>query len=236
MKISLAIPTFNRIDYTCQAFSEVLDIVDEVIIVDDCSEIGIFNELRNRLNSEKVHLYRNDVNLKPFRNKYNVVKKCKNEWVILLDSDNIIDQNYITTIMKESLNQRVMYCPEKLYTINNDAILYDYSKYSGQVINKTKAKQYIDDFTFQVCINTGNFFFNRDTYIKVVDNNELNVELEIADAIYMYYLWMKGDNSIKIVSNLNYRHRTHPGSYWMSVSPAYMKNTDTIIKTVKEEW
>ena len=46
-KLSLCITTYNRCDLTLKCFEDVLDDswVDEIILVDDCSEIEIYNKL-----------------------------------------------------------------------------------------------------------------------------------------------------------------------------------------------
>ena len=48
-KISIAIPTYNRSDMTINAFLSVYDDkrVAEIVIVDDESDLGMFNKLKD---------------------------------------------------------------------------------------------------------------------------------------------------------------------------------------------
>ena len=48
---TIAITTYNRLDLVIDSFSSVLDneLIDEIVIVDDCSEDTLFNNLKNKL-------------------------------------------------------------------------------------------------------------------------------------------------------------------------------------------
>ena len=130
---TIAITTYNRLDLVIDSFSSVLDneLIDEIVIVDDCSEDTLFNNLKNKLDelkSDKIKLYRNESNLKPLMNKLEAVKHSKNEWVILLDSDNKLNDNYIDTIKNIGKDKNTLYIPEKLLHFNGD-LISDFSNY-----------------------------------------------------------------------------------------------------------
>jgi glycosyltransferase involved in cell wall biosynthesis len=100
-KISIAIPTWNRSEMTVQSFYEVYDDdrVSEIVIVDDASDMKIYEELKAMTDSlSKVTLYRNLQNRDCYENKYTAVSYATNDWVILLDSDNKIDKSYLDII------------------------------------------------------------------------------------------------------------------------------------------
>jgi glycosyltransferase involved in cell wall biosynthesis len=99
-KISLAITSHNRSNKTIRSFSNVLsdDRITEIIIVDDHSDDKNFNDLSNQINllkSPKLKIHRNTKNLGAFLNKCRAIDLTSNDWVILLDSDNIIDIHYL---------------------------------------------------------------------------------------------------------------------------------------------
>ena len=98
--ITLAIPFYNTSKYFLDAIQYAIDdnFVSEISITDDCStdaEWEKLNSIISTLDTNKIKVYRNDENLKPFRNKYNAVMNSTNEWVYLLDSDNHMLENSI---------------------------------------------------------------------------------------------------------------------------------------------
>lgn len=115
--ISICIPSYNRVDMVINSFINIIDDdrIDEIIIVDDFSNIDKFKELSERilkLNNNKIKLFRNKYNVGDFNNKYECVKKSKNEWIILLDSDNKINKNYLDAIPNE-LSINTIYLPDQ---------------------------------------------------------------------------------------------------------------------------
>jgi len=237
--ISIGIPNFNRTDFVIESFIQVInnENIDDIVIVDDCSSYEKFLELSkliNILDNSKIKLYRNDVNLKPLLNKYETVKKCKNDWVILLDSDNIINNDYIDLILKLEKEDNILYCPETLITINNNGKGWCYNEFNNIIIDKTNAKNYIDVLNFETLLNTGNYFFNRKKYEETIENNTKDTQLSIADAIYFSYLWLLSENKIIVVPELKYTHRIHNGSYYINNSIEYSNNTKIINSKIKE--
>lgn len=219
--ISLVIPTYNRTEMVIEAFIQVMnnDLLSEIIILDDYSDVHIYCDLWNRiqaLNTNKVKLYRNAENLGALLNKYELVKKCKNDWVIMLDSDNIIDNDYIERVSKLELEEDMLYCPEVMYKLNKEGVNWTYKEYNHLIIDKDNAKKYIETSPFVTWMNTGNYFFNRKKYIDVIEQNEKDVELSFVDSLYFTYLWLKSGNRMRVVPELNYIHRVHAGSYYLT--------------------
>jgi glycosyltransferase involved in cell wall biosynthesis len=237
--ISLAIPTYNRSDLTIESFKNVLNnnLISEIIILDDYSSVDEFNKLWNatfNLNSinNKIIVYRNSSNLKPLVNKYEVVKKCNNDWVILLDSDNIIDNDYISVISKLNEEEDVLYSPETLFSLNKE-IEWNYSEYNNFFVTKQNAKDYISNGSFETMLNTGNFLVNREKYVEVYEQSCINEKLGVNDAAYFSYLWLASGNRIKVVPNLNYIHRIHKGSWYKNNQDSCALATDEIHKKIK---
>lgn len=237
--ISLAIPNFNRSDLVIEAFIQVMnnDLINEIVIVDDCSSVGVFDKLTGLiadLNNNKISLYRNDVNLKPLLNKYETVKKCNNDWIILLDSDNIINNDYIETVSRLDKEDDTIYTPETLNKINNGGVGWTYKEFNNIIISKNNVKNYIDNSNFETCLNTGNYHFNRKKYMTVIVNNYNDVKLSVNDAIYFSYLWLLSGNKIKIVSDLHYIHRIHEGSWYLNNYDGCTASTIDIKRKIRE--
>jgi hypothetical protein len=208
-----------------EAFSNVVSSkhITEICIVDDCSDLTIFNKLENEINNlkkinvdfQKVNLYRNDCNLGSFLNKLECVKKSKNEWVILLDSDNIIDIDYINIVVGLN-NPKTIYAPS--HAICESPIL-NFTEHSGKIVDKLEYKNLSAMYpSIWSCIfNTGNYYFNRENYLKCIELEE-SIENSLAfDAYYLVYLWIKNlnESTFEIVDSLKYIHRLHDESHFI---------------------
>lgn len=208
-KISLCITSYNRCDMTVNSFLEVLhdDRIDEIIIVDDCSDIEIYNDLKSICDHlPKVKLYRNKRNLDCYLNKYAAIKIAKNDWCIIFDSDNTMWYEYLDTIYACEWDKKVIYAP--IFAKPN----FDYTAFSGLTITKENINQYWDKPMFQTALNTSNYFFNRKEFIKVFDTLENPITSE---ALYTNYNWLVEGNSIYFVPNLTYDHLVHSGSHYV---------------------
>ena len=235
--ISLAITSFNRSDSVITAFIQIVDnaSIDEIVIVDDHSDLVHYIKLWNLINNlgnDKVTLYRNDTNLKPYKNKYTAVSKCSNDWVILLDSDNIIDNEYIKIVTGLEKEDDILYVAETLYR-KNKKIGWCYKAFNKQIITKKNIRQMLNDASFEPLLNTGNHFFNRNKYIQVVKGIQEDPKLSINDAIYFSYLWLF-NNRMKVVSGLYYIHQASKNSWWVANSKKCILSASEIIKRIKE--
>jgi len=214
--ISLCIPNYNRSEFVISAFRNVLHDgrINEIIISDDCSDEKIFNELSDELKkmgSEKIKLYRNTINKWAFLNKYESVKKASNEWIILLDSDNIIGVDFLDNLPDER-ERDTLYLP--CHAVCESPNL-NYSEFSDITIGIDYYKNLANsnEPKKQCLLNTGNYFFNRENYIKAVDNEKSIRDPYGVDVFYFIYLWFKfgSSNKLKVVKGLKYHHTLHGG-------------------------
>jgi hypothetical protein len=230
--ISVAITNFNRSDMVIESFINIINniFIDEIVIVDDCSDIDIYNKLVTlitALNNDKVKLYRNEKNLKLFKNKYESVRRCTNEWVVVFDSDNILNNDYINIIEKIDKKEEIMYSPETL-----DSTSLNYKEFVNHIIDRHNIKNYIDNSNFQILLNTGNHCINRKKYMEACGCADDN--LSLADSIYISYLWLSCDNKIEVIKGLHYYHRVHNGSWYINNTKNYINSIPEIIKKIKE--
>ena len=235
--ISLAITNFNRSDSVIESFIQVIDngLINEIVIVDDYSDLVHYIKLWNLINNldnDKITLHRNGVNLRPYKNKYTAVLKCSNDWVILLDSDNIIDNEYIKIVTGLKKEDDILYVAETLYR-ENKKIGWYYEAFSKQIITKKNIQQMMNDASFEPLLNTGNHFFNRNKYIQVVESTQEDVELSVNDAIYFSYLWLFNKNRMKVVPGLYYIHRATEDSWWSKNSKTCILSASEITRKIK---
>lgn len=215
-KIGIAIPTWNRVDLLIESFSKVLsdNRVEQINICDDASDLDIFKQIKsitdvlNSTHNHKITLSRNLTNQDCFRNKMHSVFGVSAGWVILLDSDNIIDTDYLDVLYQiEYWDSHTIYTP--CFAEPN----FDFRQYSGITISKENVSDYIDKPMFETALNAANYFIHKDTWLSVWDDS---VNPITSDSIYVCLKWLEAGNKIKFVDGLRYFHRVHSGSHYQN--------------------
>ena len=210
-KISLCITNFNRTALLFESYKNVVDDerISEIIISDDASDIDLFNEVKLEIEKHpKIKLYRNLINQDCYYNKYTAVSLATNEWVILLDSDNVINKSYIDCLFEiKKWDNDTSYMPSWAMP------LFDYRAYNGLRFTKENIASYIDKHMVSTCLNCANYFVNREEYMSAFDPN---VNPHTADSIFINYNLLNNGNAIEIVPDLVYEHRVHNGSHYQN--------------------
>jgi glycosyltransferase involved in cell wall biosynthesis len=215
---------------TVKSFEKVLDNpnVSDVVIVDDCSNPKIFDQLGRLLPAhEKISLYRNPENLGMSRNKAHAISLCKSDWVCILDSDNVIDNDYV-----EAFENEVIYYEFVIYAPSFARPNFDYRKYEGKHFHSHNIKEHLNESEFSCMINTCNYVVNKRRYARTYTHNP---EMKETDTHWFNYLHMHDGGGIKIVPGMEYQHLVHPGSGWMQNAHYNMKQSEKI-KQMMARW
>lgn len=207
--ISLAIPFYNTSKYflDCIKYAIDDDFVSEIVVNDDCSRQEEYDNLLSLVGeNNKIKVYRNEHNLGAFRNKYNTVKNCMNDWVYLLDSDNHpFEETYevIRTIPDDRPD--ICFSPRQLFCKNDASADYenisDYSfKYDVIGIEETKDAIFKQTKWFDWFINSGNYVINRQMYLDSLREpyEDESTPLLHADTAAVYYFWLKNGESFML--------------------------------------
>lgn len=234
--ITLCITTHNRVDFTLESFRAVLHdaLISEVVIVDDCSEIKVFAELQKRvtlLENEKVKLFRNEENLDCYANKKRSVLLAQNEWVIVFDSDNILNKGYLDALWQAGMTEagtpswdaRTAYLPEFAKPH------FDYREFSGETMTRENVRKFMRG-SFDCLINTMNYFVNRAEFLRVWDGS---IDPKNADSAFMNYNWLKAGNALHVVPGLQYEHRLHKDSHYKQAKNRNGELFDTLKKKMQ---
>lgn len=209
--ISICIPTYNRTDLLFESYSKVIDDdrISEIVIVDDCSTDEVWVKMCDTIgNHPKIKLFRNEKNLDCYRNKREAVSKASNEWVILLDSDNQIDKEYLYAVV-DHINKGF------------DCILqpswakpyFDFRQFEGLTFDHSNVKHYVNNTTFTTMLNAMNYAVKRDDYLAVWDGS---VDPVTSDSIWQNYCWLKSGREIYVVPGMHYTHLVHKGSHYQN--------------------
>jgi glycosyltransferase involved in cell wall biosynthesis len=208
MKISVVIPTWNRTSllYEAIGYPAIDERVSEIVVYDDHSNVDIYNQVVVFCERhEKIKLFRGAKNMDCYRAKREAISKASNEYVIILDSDNQIDEKYIDTIYANT------WSPERILQPSFAKPHFDFRKFNSLLANRKNVAKYANDSTFTTALNAMNFFVNRDRYLEVWDSS---VDPVTSDSIYFNYKWLEAGNSIYVTPGLEYEHRIHDGSHY----------------------
>jgi len=224
---SLCIPTMNRFDqFLSINLPKYIEnqLIGEIIISDENGED--IKKIKEAFpNCNKLKLFVNEKRLGPFLNKMNACQKAKNEWLVLMDSDNFADTDYFEIVNNYVLNKN----------LSKTTILapcwakprFNYSHLSGEIFkkgnfekikNKEKnlSKEYVNSRTL---MNTGNYVLNK----YIIDNLDLTNEINnlqfshSCDVIYMNTLFFEQYDTMElhVLENLHYSHVVHNGSVYV---------------------
>ena len=143
MKISVVIPTFNRINLVARAIDSVLKQSlnpYEIIVVDDGSDDGTSEMIQNKYKSIKLIQQQNN-GVSAARN--NGIKHAKGDWIALLDSDD-------EWIEKKLENQvdRLIKTPEYDFCHTNEIWIRN-----GVRVNQRKKHEKYGGYIFDICLD-----------------------------------------------------------------------------------
>jgi hypothetical protein len=227
--IGICIPTFERPDMTIEAFVKVHDDprVKSILINDDSSEWGSYERLQRNVEPfKKVKLCRNFFNIDCAENKMRSIWLSDSDWNVLLDSDNIIDTNYLDRIFEYEWR------PDIILTPDFAAPNFDFRAYAGLLITKENVVEYLDKPMFETMLNANNFFVNREKYLEVYGDDK--TDPVTSDSIYFCYKWLAAGNKIQVVKGLNYFHRVHRGHYQTNVHRTAPGFHESVLQKLRE--
>lgn len=226
MKLTLAITTFNRYKLLLESFAGVIDDprIDEILIMDDCSEIEYWNKIKELPKfNPKIRVIRQLENRGMSVNKRDAVFNSSNEWVIMFDSDNIIGKDYL-----DALDRQTILWPKSIYCPSFAKPNFDYRQYELQVFGPDN-KPPLQEAMCSCLFNTCNYMVHKESYLEVWKENK---EMKGSDTIWFNYLWLKSGREFYVVENMHYIHRVHPGSGFLTDVDYNMKKAEEIKKLI----
>jgi len=208
MEISLCITTRNRLDMTIESFKDVLsdDRITEIIIVDDCSDKDVYDELKRFCDGiPKVKLFRNPFRFGMAGSKRKAINLAKNKFACIFDSDNKIGPDYFDALfrMMHTMSDNTICMPMKA---NPN---FDFTNYRGRFINAKNVNDFMHDPMFRCMLNCCNYVVPVHAYLEVY---EFDKTIKATDTIAFNYLWLKKGKSFFVVPDMEYFHRVHDGS------------------------
>lgn len=216
MKLSLAFTTWNSANWIKQQldrdfFSLSNNLIDEIVIQDDVSPD--YDELIS-FTSNKIRLYKNEENLSPLLSRQKLVENCKNDWILLMDSDNFLrkksdyGKDCFEVIKSLSFNDDTIYCPGfRAHPL--------YHNLCNQIIDFNFACNNFNDpaFYMPIFLNTGNYLVPKKQYLEICNQIDKVYAHFTVDVLYFNFLWLKSGNKLQCVSDYEYDHNIREGCY-----------------------
>jgi len=209
MNISLAFTTWKSADWIKQQlnrdyFNLSGGLIDEIIILDDCSED--YDTLKE-YETYNIKIFRNEIQLSPLLSRKNLVSKCKNDWILLMDSDNFLVKessngaNCFDIIRSLPLSKDTIYCPG--FTNH-----FGYKNLCNKILDLDFIKEHFNDQSYylKIFLNTGNFLVPRDNYVSVCELIDEKYLYYTVDVIYFSYLWLSQHKFLHCVGDYEYQH------------------------------
>lgn len=221
--LSLCIPTMDRFDTFLKKNLDryLLDpLIDEIIITDENG--NDFEKITKNYNNDKIKVFKNDRQLGPFMNKLKCCKMAKNEWIMLIDSDNYADQTYSKTVMNYIETNK----PTKQSVLSPvfGSSVFDYRSINPKIMTRNNIKNTNNFPLLTTVMNTGNYVINK----HLIDNINIDKEHEnikkssSCDVIFFNtLLFEQFDLVFHMVSNLNYEHVVHDNSIYLQTCGKY---------------
>lgn len=207
-QISFCITTYNRVEFTLRSFSKIVNDnrIGEILIVDDESDLDDYLFLIAAVaDVPKVKVIRNEKNIGCYQNKYKAISLAAHEYVVIADSDNVFDTDYIDAIYRYNWMPTVAFLPDWAMD------MFSYVHFGGVPINRYNVAKYSKEKMFDCIINTMNYFVNRDEFCRIFDKE---TKRYADDSAYINYKWIEAGNTLFVVPFMRYQHTVHPGSHY----------------------
>jgi len=225
-KISVVIPTLNRINTLQRALDSVINQTykpAEIIVVDNGSSDGTLKFLREQY-PKITTLTENKVGVSSARNKG--IKKSINQWIALLDSDDAWHPRKLevqTSMLDSALKEYSL--------IHTDEVWFRNNKHINQMKKHKKQGGYIFERCLSLCcISPSSVLFKKNILDKVGLFDE---SLPVCED---YDLWLKICSSEEVLfaqDKLTYKYGGHKDqlskSYW-GMDRFRIKSIENIIK------
>ena len=225
-KISVVIPTLNRINTLQRALDSVINQTykpAEIIVVDNGSSDGTLKFLRDQYPKVTI-LTENKIGVSSARNKG--IKKSINQWIALLDSDDAWHPRKLeiqTSMLDSALKEYNL--------IHTDEVWFRNNKHINQMKKHKKQGGYIFERCLSLCcISPSSVLFKKNILDKVGLFDE---SLPVCED---YDMWLKICSSEEVLfaqDKLTYKYGGHKDqlskSYW-GMDRFRIKSIENIIK------
>jgi hypothetical protein len=215
MNFTLSFTTYKSANYILRQFcadhfSISRQLVNEIVIRDDFT--SDYQILKN-FKSKNIKVFRNEHNLSSLLNRPVLVNDCSNDWILLMDADNYLDeQSYLALrrLVSLPLDKDTIYCPDFARP------RFSYKYFSNKIIDRAFARENFHREDLRVLLNTGNYLIPKYGYLEVSKLIDPLMAGFTCDTNYFNYLWLNSGRKIHCIEGFEYNHTSRPDSFWMT--------------------
>lgn len=228
--ISVGIPHYNNARYMPDTLRHIIDDsrINEIVICDDVSkDLDALEKYLISINSSKIKLYKNPKNLGCYLNKLEVISKCTNDYVLILDSDNSVNDDTINILYNlKEWNENIIYAPAWAKTFPGiPSPNLDYRSMANLLVDKKYCLENFDVQRFKCLMNTCNYFLPKINYLNCMNkykNLYIRDEIDSLDSMILLSDWFENNNNkLFIVKDFIYNHRLHSNSNYVKAIKKY---------------
>lgn len=222
LKFSVAIPIHNRGRFLYRPLFNLLGHpgVSEIVIFDDCSAEDDYAQLEKTVGELEtpvpIRLLRQSFNRKALVNKRCAVEQCREDWVLLLDSDNTAFRSFLDALAQLSCpRENFFYCASFAFP------RFRFQALGYEPIDFPAACRMTADGRLRrfYLINDGNCLVNRQTYLEA--SGKLGDPVaDQADAMLVNYELLSMGGALQLLRETTYYHRVEAGSRWIGNAAA----------------
>lgn len=221
MSIAVCIATMNRFSFLKESIPKYLanPYVNELIIVDETGED--YAAITSMFSHPKLRVYKNEERLGIPHNKIRAMSYATSDYIAIMDSDNFADVNYFGAFRA--------FTSSNPYSVNSSVFLpsfakpnFKYHQFIGKPMTKENVKQFWPNN--ETCLNTMNLIIPRAFFSRfnIMADKPMCDEVGCYDAIYFsLYSLFEMDATLYVVPGMEYEHRVHPGSSWLTTHEQY---------------
>lgn len=220
-KISICITTYNRFDQFLSViipkYLEYTKYVDDIVVVDDASDdydkllavYGHFHPI--------VRVFRQETNVGLLKNKITACAKAKNDWICIMDSDNLAPlHEYFEILEQEWISHGVK--EDYIYSASVGLPLFVLSPNDvpeGKIDKAIWKERYQHSACKPWYINNCNFVLHKSLATILARDDYTNVVPYSYDTAFMVWVAMKHNYTLYFVPQMMYHHTIHQnGGAW----------------------
>ncbi len=172
MRLTIIIPTYNRINYLKKTLESVIDAIDEeteVIISDNCSTDGTREWLENssfKNNNIRSIIQKNKIEM--YRHWNSLVKQSKGDYFILLSDDDLVSKKMLKEFYDINTDLGMLMFNHVVINENN----VEMSRYMNNKYGFIEAGTAFDEFKFGVENRLCSIIFNKRIFFENGGFNE----------------------------------------------------------------
>lgn len=217
-KLTLCIPTMNRWNFLQKNLPVYLEnpYIDEIVVCDENGED--VKKINENFTNPKLKVFTNSSRLGSFFNKRQSVVHASNEWVCLIDSDNLAPLSYFEAwfefIGKNGLEKKIIYSPS--FTIpqaNHPG--FDFRHLMNEELTLDNTWNIFKKRNVETLLNCGNYIVNKDLFLEASGLPEYASRCLGLCSIFKNYLLLRAGGRLQLVPNMSYHHIVHDGSYYV---------------------